>query len=170
MRETGGCKICGETLSEGKYASAGLQLLEGMAGSDGILSFGRGRGLATRACISRFRRVRARARAAGRRARRGGIAETGERERERQRQPVSACVCVRALIMLAWASVISLSAHCMSHVDPHVLTSFSTSHRPPRPIPGESTFNVPHRPRSSFIENTTPRSALGSDHGFAYHS
>lgn len=87
------------------------------------------------------------------------IAETGETARVR--------VC--ALIVLAWARVIWL-CHTACRMSILTRTSFSTSHRPPRPIPGESTFNVPHRPRSSLIENSTPRSALGSGHGFAYHS
>lgn len=112
-----------------------------------------------RACISRFHRVRGR-RGGGER---GQIVSVSQR---RERQPrVRVC----ALIVLAWAWVIWL-CHTACRMSILTRTSFSTSHRPPRPIPGESTFNVPHRPRSSLIENSTPRSALGSGHGFAYHS
>ena len=118
-----------------------------------------------RACISRFHRVQGR-RGGGER---GEIVSVSQRrEGERERQGVTR-VRVCALIVLAWARVIWL-CHTACRMSILTRTSFSTSHRPPRPIPGESTFNVPHRPRSSLIENSTPRSALGSGHGFAYHS
>jgi hypothetical protein len=69
-----------------------------MAGSDGILSFGRGRGLAAmRACVSRFHRVRGQ-RGGGREGG-GEIVSVSQTRESRERE--TARVCVRACVDLA---------------------------------------------------------------------
>jgi hypothetical protein len=105
-----------------------------MAGSDGILSFGRGRGLAAmRACVSRFHRVRGQ-RGGGREGG-GEIVSVSQTRESRERE--TARVCVRACVDLASVGECHLALRSACRMSILTRTSFWTSHRPL--IPGEST-------------------------------